>query len=1275
MEEKLIVEEAPKSEEQKKKEKYSYTNIDIKDNVGFLSNLFFYWAYRIIKLANITSIKYNDLGITSEINSISYYFDSLYKTKSNNKSIISTIFQMHTCKIILIIFMNILNSIMLIGKLLLFRYYTKKFKLVVNSKELDKDIINLGIEVIGLSVFVSFFSRQVEKLQSNTAYECGAEINCLIYDKILKSFSISTNGKKFTSAEIINFIQVNIEKMINGLRLLPTLLNVPLLLIIEIIILFYYMGFGFLIGLVVLILLIMLNICLQQRMKKTEKAKQEALDKRMKITSTTLFNLKVFKMYSWDNFFLKKIYEAREYEIQCFRNFFNVANKIRTLLWFAPMMTSTVSIGAYIYFIKTINVEDIYICLSIFSSMQDLLRAFGNVLSGTIEMMVSVKRIENFLNSSEFNYKTNYIETNSDSSISLSIEKGNFKWNTESKKNSEVKDKEAIQIEETKSFELKDINLSIKKGELVFIIGEVGSGKSSLFNSIIGNMLPNDKDTKVTINGSIAYVSQMPWIQNKTLQNNILFYSKYNEEKYREAINSSELQKDIEILSRGDQTEIGEKGVNLSGGQKMRVALARAVYSNRDIYLIDDIFSAVDSNVSRNIMQKCIQGCLKDKTRIIITHHLQYLHYADKIIYMKEGKINFIGNYDELQKEELYNAFSTTLKNNNNTIDSNSSNKVTKSKPLSSIASSPSSIQPKQQGKSLPFKIYKKYFSLIGTWKFHLLIIILVLIWQGLRGASDIWLAKWLNNPEKSLQNNYIIYASLGISSTIFLYIRLTTFAHNTLISSLALHKDMINHLIRAPINLYHDIVQRVQILNQLSKDLVGVDFFGSVMLGNSISFGTALISSIIVASIYQPYCLVFLPLLILLWYFIMYYYLVASRQFSRLDSMTRTQVLNMVNETSSGIETIRAYKVQNLFTKAFHQKQDEFVKINYFSRGAALWLDLLLELFANFFLLVQILTSFFFPSLLSPGIMGLLFTYTIQIQNHLLSFIIQFNQFNNSMFAFDRCVSYTTIPSERPEKTQKDPSLTEWPSKGKIVFDNVSIQYRKDTKTVLSDISFTINPKEKIGICGRTGSGKSTLTLALFRIIEAQKGKILIDDVDISEVGLSKLRSNLTIIPQEPCLVEGTLKSNIDPLNIYSEDMIKEVMQKINFWYICENNTDGINMKIEANGDNLSVGEKQLVCITRAILRQSKIVILDEATSNIDYKKEEVVQKAIENYLSDSTILSIAHRIKTIKNMDRILVLDEGKVVEYDKPDVLLKNNNSIFYKLYYNANMEYLH
>ena len=829
---------------------------------------------------------------------------------------------------------------------------------------------------------------------------------------------------------------------------------------------------------------------------------------------------------------------------------------------------------------------------------------------------------------------------------------------------------------------LNNINLTVRKGEFICIIGEVGSGKSSLIQAILNNMMiENNDNTKIIVNGTISYVGQEAWIQNNTVQNNILFYQPYNVEKYQKILDLCELKQDLNSLTGGDLTEIGEKGVNLSGGQKARISLARAMYCDNDIYILDDPISALDAHVGKNIMHNCIINYLKDKTRILATHALQYTSFADRIYYMKNGEINWEGTYEELIHQKFYSQFAekinSKIEKNENKENSNSNKEDTKinnnnskinNKPLlnKGVVQRITKDEGKEVGQ-INKKVFISYFSYIGGMNFCLILLFTLFTWQGLRIMSDLWLGYWSEHQgEKSNAFFFIIYGVTAMGGSLFNYLRTRVITSGSINCSMKLHNEMVISLINAPINIFHDTVPKGQIFNRLSKDLPTVDTYTMYWFMTLTAFGSSFLGAVFVCSLYEKDCLIFLPLFFVICWFLYRFYINCSRELNRIEGVLNSPILNLVNETIPGTATIRAYNLQNKYIEIFQNKVDEHYKLLYYINGTGQWYLLNLNLLSILFLTYIVIMTLTHKNKFTPKIIGIILTYSLVLQEDIIEFLSSFSNFENTMTKMERSLSYTKIKSERPQQLTSDLNLRDWPSKGEIRFENFNVKYRNDTEIVLKDINFHLKPGEHLGVVGRTGSGKSTISLCLFRILEAYSGKIYIDGVDISKVGLQKLRESITIIPQDSTLMDGTLRYNIDPIKAYSDNEIIHVMKKIGFDYILKQNKDGLDQKISENGSNLSIGEKQLICITRAILRKSKIIVLDEATASIDYKTEEIIQKALNEILSNSTMISIAHRIKTVINADKILVLENGEIIEFDTPENLLNNKKSYFYDFY---------
>ena len=1424
-------------------------DIDYYSSANCISSLFYYWAFKIIKLSHKVKITIQHLGKLSgkysSLNFMTHFYHVYYDLDYKTKGLVWSIFRSNICTIMLVLVLGLISTGVNVVQMMIFKAYVALFKEEqINKTELIV-YVYYGVGFLLTKLINIFLSKKINEYQNFVGFKAGVELNCLIFDKLLV-VSPSSRHNKAETGEIVNYVQIDSNQLIRFVTMSPSLITIPISIFAYSFLLFDYLGISFSFGLGVLLIFLLINYFMQKTFKKLQKRRQANMDKRLRMTTAILFNLKVLKLYSWDDFFFDRLNDLREIELNTIRKIFNFRNSNQTVFWLSPIMTTIVTIGAYEYLNKETQIENIFVSLGVLNSLQEPVRAIAMIYTSFLETLISLKRIQKFMN--QENIKEENIITNDEKTkeedIMIKIENGTFSWGAEQKGILNADDEDRLI-----ALNLRDINFTVKKGEFVCIIGEVGSGKSSLLNAMLNYMIqvspeevakildarkiPDDVDhplqivpegklsvalerdstvpknpmqeittkieskmenniednpdsnnyNKVYINGSIAYVCQTPFIQNNTLKNNILFFHEFNAEKYNKVLKLSELLPDLEILKGGDMTEIGERGINLSGGQKARVSIARALYSDSDIYLLDDPISALDAHVGRNIINNVLCDYLKNKTRILVTHAIQYCDRADRIVYMKDGKIEWEGDFQSLEEQEFYKNMvikkkeeeDNLQKKNSEKIDFNNksnniNNDINQEENLNLIDNirQPNSdrkksideeyidlkhkqkldessmlienpdqekvveplITDEESDKNLDIKkkpsshkkqdeeenitnignkenegeikritkeedrvkgklkgnVYATYFRNNGGALFVITLFFILIFWQGLKCGSDLWLVHWKDEESKKDPNeridwkNFLMYSGLGISAALFVYLRLLIIYIGSISNSRALHRNMFHHLIKAPINLYHDTVPKGQIFNRLSNDLFKIDIGESFMFYNVSSYSANLIGQIVVCAIFQPYCLTLVPFIVILGLLTMRYYLNCSREISRLESISRSPLLNSVNETVFGALTIRAFKLNNYFIDDFRKKADNFLKTRIFLVGIMNWYTLMLDFLSYMFIIFLILFSIFFRFDFEPATIGILLNYCVQIQDELVRYLTCRSNLENDMVGLERAIAYTKIIQERPDKMKNDDEIGLWPSEGSIRFENYSVQYRPETEIVLKNLNFEINPREKIGIVGRTGSGKSTIALCLFRILEAKEGKIYMDDVDISQIGLKKLRSNITIIPQDPTLMEGSLKFNIDPLNNHTEKEIEDVMREIGFWYICERNLEenknkpdnekGLNMIITENGGNISIGERQLICITRAILRKSKIIIMDEATASIDVNTENIIQKAINNLLKDSTILTIAHRIKTVLNSDRILVLDKGQVVEFDKPKFLLANKNSMFYEFYNNAN-----
>ena len=865
---------------------------------------------------------------------------------------------------------------------------------------------------------------------------------------------------------------------------------------------------------------------------------------------------------------------------------------------------------------------------------------------------------------------------------SLIIGKKGFNENNEkinenkSKPNYEPKKVEKIIL-------LRDVNVKILKGEHIGIIGEVGSGKTCLLNAFINNLKVfsnNNENGNIKISGKLSFVSQNPWILNATIEENILFFNPKDEERYKKVVSICQLDPDFNILPKGDQTEIGEKGLNLSGGQKARLSIARAIYSKADIYIFDDPLSALDAYVGMNLFKEVFNDFLKDKTFIISTHALQYLCYFDKIFYMKQRRIEWIGTYDEIIKQKFYADFIDLIKEKqkDNEQGKDYKNKVENITSDEEESSQNDSLKVKKSDESKEKISFSTYITLIkysGGMKIIFKILLPNIIWKVAQIYSDYYLSSWSSMEDLDKEENnikLIIYVLVTLPIILCVILRQKFMGDAYMSFNINMHDKLIDKLINAPINLFHDITPRGHIITRLSKDLNA-----SARINNTISgilrMGFQVIGSIILCIYFNIWTIPAIIIIMSLEVYFSYYCLQPLKDISRLEGHYRAPLIGVFTETLSGLNIIRSFQYEDNFVNKFYAKMNDYFKICLFQCGISGWYGIILDMI-SFGLLTFILVScLLFKEKYSPQSIGLLLTYSLNIIKQLFNFMGRFSGLNRMLISVERCENFTKIPQEKYPTLLTDKNLPEYPtndgkensfiSKGKIAFNDYSAKYRPNNPLVLKNLSFEIKPQEKIGVVGRTGSGKSTLCLSLFRILEADSGKISIDGIDISEIGLEILRKNLTIIPQEPVLIEGSLRSNIDPLNLYTDKEIIERLSEVGLdeFFVNKN----LDYKIDDNGTNISIGEKQMICIARALIKKTKIVLMDEATSNIDYKTETFLQHSINQGLKNSTVITIAHRIKTIIKYDKILVLNNGEIVELDTPKNLL-NKKGLFYKLY---------
>uniref|UniRef100_A0A8C0FAN5 Multidrug resistance-associated protein 1 n=1 Tax=Bubo bubo TaxID=30461 RepID=A0A8C0FAN5_BUBBB len=1099
----------------------------------------------------------------------------------------------------------------------------------------------------------------------------GMRLKTAIVGVIYRKALVITNSARKTSTvgEIVNLMSVDAQRFMDLATYINMIWSAPLQVILALYLLWQNLGPSVLAGVAVMILLVPINAVMAMKTKTYQVAQMKSKDNRIKLMNEILNGIKVLKLYAWELAFREKVLEIRQKELKVLKKSAYLA-AMATFTWVcAPFLVALSTFAVYVTIDKknVLDAQKAFVSLALFNILRFPLNMLPMVISSIVEASVSLKRLRVFLS---------HEELDPDSIIRGPITEG---------------DKQAELC--TLYF---SINFTVPEGSLVAVVGQVGCGKSSLLSALLGEM--DKKEGYVVVKGSVAYVPQQAWVQNATLEDNVIFGREMNESRYKRVIEACALLPDIEILPTGDKTEIGEKGVNLSGGQKQRVSLARAVYCNADVYLFDDPLSAVDAHVGKHIFEKVIgpKGILKNKTRVLVTHAINYLPQMDTILVMSDGEISEMGSYQELLKQD--GAFAEFLRTYANAEQSmENSGKLTEKQMSSNRQLSNSSTYSRDTGKTqhqsstaelqkplaeknswklteadtaktgrVKATVYWDYMKAIGLF-ISFLSIFLFMCNHIASLASNYWLSLWTDDPVINGTQQYTnvrlgVYGALGISQGL---LGLTYFKISWgIFASRHLHLNLLHNVLRSPMSFF-ERTPSGNLVNRFSKEIDTIDSTIPPIIKMFMGSTFNVIGACIIILLATPIAAVIIPPLGLVYLLVQRFYVATSRQLKRLESVSRSPVYSHFNETLLGVSVIRAFEEQKRFIKQNDVKVDENQKAYYPSIVANRWLAVRLEYVGNCIVLFAALFAVTARNKLSAGLVGLsVLLFFLQITAYLNWLVRMSSELETNIVAVERVKEYAEMEKEAEWSIEQTAPASTWPKEGKVEFRGYGLRYREDLDLVLKNINVTINGGEKIGIVGRTGAGKSSLTLGLFRINEAAEGEIIIDGINIAKIGLHDLRFKITIIPQDPILFSGSLRMNLDPFDQHSDEDIWRSLELAHLKNFVSSLPDKLNHECAEGGENLSVGQRQLVCLARALLRKSKILVLDEATAAVDLETDKLIQSTIKSQFEECTVLTIAHRLNTIMDYTRVLVLDRGEVVECGSPDHLLQEKG-IFYSM----------
>ncbi|THH19236.1 hypothetical protein EW146_g1884 [Bondarzewia mesenterica] len=1067
--------------------------------------------------------------------------------------------------------------------------------------------------------------------------------------------------------------------------------------------LYNLLGWAAFVGVAIMIISIPFNTMFARFLKKLQETQMKNRDKRTRLMSELLANIKSIKLYAWEHAFVRRILFVRnDLELKMMRKI-GIYTALNVTIWSGiPLLVAFSSFAtAALTSSKPLTSDIVFPAMSLFMLLTFPMAMFSQVTSSIIEAMVSVNRLSSFLHADELQPDARKISINSDlrnGDIVLRIEDGEFTWS-----------KEAL------SPTLEDINLTVRKGELVGILGRVGAGKTSLLSAIIGELQRTDGE--VVLNGHISYAPQNPWIMSASIRDNILFSHEYDEVFYNIVLEACALRPDLALMPEGDLTEVGERGITLSGGQRARVSLARAVYARADLTLLDDVLAAVDSHVARHVFDRVIgpQGILATKARILVTNSLAFLSNFDQILYLRRGIVIESGPYVKLMADNE-SELSKLIRGHGNSGSSGTvtpyargesssyGEMTTPGTPTDETTLTPEKIEtlaekltrktsfrkavlaqippavsssegPRKEQSAqgrVKAKVYSQYLEAASRWGFGLFLIA-TLLQQALSILANVSLKSWGEHNRESGSNAQagrflLLYGGLSLSSTVLGAVAaIVIWVLCALRSSKKLHDSMLNSVIRAPLTFF-ELTPSGRIMNLFSRDTYVVDQILARVIQSLVRTAASCAGIVVVIGASFPLFLIAVVPLGWLYRRVMIYYLATSRELKRLDAVSRSPIFAWFSESLNGVSTIRAFDQQAVFSANNERRIDRNQMCYLPSISVNRWLAIRLEFVGAAIILVAATLSMIglITTGVDAGLVGLVLSYALNTTTSLNWVVRSASEVEQNIVSVERIQQYIELEPEAPYELPDSKPPEDWPSKGGLEFSEYSLRYRPELDLALKNITLTIKPSEKIGVCGRTGAGKSSLLLALFRTLEPASGTIFIDGVDITKIGLHDLRSALSIVPQSPDLFEGTMRENVDPVGEYQDADIWVALSQCHLKEFVENLPEGLDAPVREGGSSLSAGQRQLICFARALLRKSKILVLDEATSAVDLETDKAIQEIIRGpQFEHVTMLIIAHRLNTIIDSDRVLVLDAGEVAEFDAPQTLLEKPESRFRSL----------
>ncbi|XP_050079430.1 probable multidrug resistance-associated protein lethal(2)03659 [Anopheles maculipalpis] len=1116
----------------------------------------------------------------------------------------------------------------------------------------------VGIVMTVFAPLAIFHCYQLYLLQVGMKIRIGC--CALIYRKIL-SLSNTTDG---LSGTVINLMANDVSRFDYAVIFFHDLWKGPVELVIVAVLVYREIGPAGLIGIGFLLLFIPIQAWLGKKSAGFRMRAAMATDDRVRLTNEIIHGIQVIKMYVWEQPFERMMRKLRRKEVQALRGSAFIKSALFALR-IVPKVSIFLTLVAYVYFDNAITARRVYMLISFFSVIHHSMVEFWPLaVTSAAEGWISLKRIQEFLLQKSVQ--------------SLRQKQGSLKLRMQTT-NPFVEFKSVHSTWPNSSFSLHDISFKIDttNHRTVAIIGSIGAGKSTLLNLIIGEQ--SVTKGKIEVNGTISYCSQKPWLFEGTIKQNVIFLDPYDETRYRTVLKVCALEHDIDVWPHGDQTMVGERGFSLSGGQKARINLARALYRSADIYLLDDPLSAVDAHVANVLFEQAIRNFLEGKLCILVTHQLKYITQVDYILIIEDGKIAAQGNYGtELSEYFPTNHFSKY----EDAPEEPTSELGPKDEPTFSSKSQeqPLSAEGKekegQEDGTVQFQVYLDFLKSVNSISFVAFTALLMIGFQVACSGTDYFVFIWVDWEEtvantlaaRWTTDDHVLFYAGAIIITILLTTNSFAFFEMCLKASLHLYAALYRGVSETSMLFFHQNPSG-RVMNRFSKDIGLVDTSLPTVMIDSLYFFLELAGIIVIVALANYWLLIPTAIMGVVFYMLRFVFLKTARNVKRVEAITRSPVFTHTNATIDGLTTIRAFGAEHFLEDTFHRYQDLNTSAAFLfgatTRGFAFWLDAICLLY-----IASVVLSFLvIGNDIISGNVGLAITQVLNLIGMCNWGIRQTAELENQMTSVERVLEYAQLVPETGlvPGVQTTERTEAWPENPGITFRQVYLRYSPTAEPVLKGLSFDIKPKEHVGIVGRTGAGKSSIIQALFRLtpLHAGDGIIEIDGINIGSVPLRQCRGRISIIPQDPVIFSGSLRSNLDPDERLPDEQLWKALEQVELKTTITSLAGGLNTKMSEGGSNLSAGQRQLLCLARAVLKGSKILILDEATANVDPKTDALIQRTIRTQFHDCTVLTIAHRLHTILDNDRVLVIDAGQMVEFDSPQKLLQIPDGFFRKL----------